>query len=61
MLDASKEKVCEHDHEMTRNALIVGAGGVVSRRAPQTGLIVIKPSGTECAEVIRDGMVLVDP
>jgi len=61
MLESLKEEVCEQNHELPRNGLVVGSGGNVSGRDPQTGLIVIKPSGVKFQKLTPDTMVVVDP
>jgi len=60
MLEALKEEVCEQNHELPRNGLVVGSGGNVSGRDPETGLVVIKPSGIKFAKLTPDTMVVVD-
>lgn len=60
MLEALKEEVCEQNHELPANGLVVGSGGNVSGRDPETGLIVIKPSGVKFKKLTPDTMVVVD-
>lgn len=60
MLEALKEEVCEQNHELPRNGLVVGSGGNVSGRDAETGLVVIKPSGVKFAKLTPDTMVVVD-
>jgi L-ribulose-5-phosphate 4-epimerase len=60
MLEALKEEVCAQNHELPANGLVVGSGGNVSGRDPETGLIVIKPSGVKFAKLTPDTMVVVD-
>lgn len=60
MLEALKEEVCEQNHELPRNGLVVGSGGNVSGRDASTGLVVIKPSGVKFAKLTPDKMVVVD-
>ncbi len=60
MLEALKEEVCEQNHELPKNGLVVGSGGNVSGRDPETGLIVIKPSGVKFSKLTPDTMVVVD-
>ncbi len=60
MLEALKEEVCEQNHELPRAGLVVGSGGNVSGRDPETGLVVIKPSGVKFANLTPDTMVVVD-
>ncbi|MEM9585286.1 MAG: class II aldolase/adducin family protein [Pseudomonadota bacterium] len=60
MLETLKEEVCEQNHELPRNGLVVGSGGNVSGRDPETGLIVIKPSGVKFSKLTPETMVVVD-
>lgn len=60
MLETLKEEVCEQNHELPSNGLVVGSGGNVSGRDPGTGLIVIKPSGVKFSKLMPDTMVVVD-
>jgi L-ribulose-5-phosphate 4-epimerase len=60
MLEALKEEVCAQNHDLPANGLVVGSGGNVSGRDPETGLIVIKPSGVKFAKLTPDTMVVVD-
>lgn len=60
MLDALKDFVCEQNHELPANGLVVGSGGNVSGRDRETGLVVIKPSGVKFAKLTPDTMVVVD-
>ena len=60
MLEKLKEEVCEQNHELPKNGLVVGSGGNVSGRDPETGLVVIKPSGVKFANLTLDTMVIAD-
>ena len=60
MLDTLKEEVCEQNIELPRNGLVVGSGGNVSGRDPESGLIVIKPSGVHFSRMTPETMVVVD-
>lgn len=60
MLEALKIEVCEQNHELPANGLVVGSGGNVSGRDPETGLIVIKPSGVKFSKLTPKQMVVVD-
>lgn len=60
MLEALKSEVCAQNHELPANGLVVGSGGNVSGRDPETGLIVIKPSGVKFAKLTPETMVVVD-
>lgn len=60
MLEALREEVCEQNLELPLNGLVVGSGGNVSGRDPETGLIVIKPSGVKFSKLSPDKLVVVD-
>ncbi|WP_368188558.1 class II aldolase/adducin family protein [Aestuariibius sp. HNIBRBA575] len=60
MLEALKQEVCDQNHELPANGLVVGSGGNVSGRDPETGLIVIKPSGVKFSKLTPETMVVVD-
>lgn len=60
MLEDLKEEVCEQNHELPANGLVVGSGGNVSGRDPASGLVVIKPSGVKFKKLAPDTMVVVD-
>lgn len=60
MLEKLKEEVCEQNLELPRAGLVVGSGGNVSGRDPETGLVVIKPSGVKFSKLTPDTMVVVD-
>ncbi|MEM6387784.1 MAG: L-ribulose-5-phosphate 4-epimerase [Pseudomonadota bacterium] len=61
MLEALKEEVCQQNHELPRNGLVVGSGGNVSGRDPESGLVVIKPSGVKFERLTPETMVVVNP
>ena len=60
MLDALKDEVCAQNLELPAQGLVVGSGGNVSGRDPQSGLVVIKPSGVKFAKLTPQSMVVVD-
>ncbi len=60
MLEDLKSEVCAENLELPANNLVVGTGGNVSARDPDTGLIVIKSSGVKFADMTPDSMVVVD-
>ncbi|MCL4132734.1 UNVERIFIED_CONTAM: hypothetical protein GTU68_034105 [Idotea baltica] len=60
MLDALKQEICEQNHELPRNGLVVGSGGNVSGRDPETSLVLIKPSGVKFDKLTPDTMVIID-
>lgn len=60
MLKKLKEEVCDQNHELPKNGLVVGSGGNVSGRDPDTGLVVIKPSGVKFEKLTPETMAVVD-
>lgn len=60
MLKELREEVLEMNLELPRNRLVVWSGGNVSGRDPETGLIVIKPSGVPFDRLKAESMVVVD-
>ncbi len=61
MLEALKREVCEQNLELPRHGLVAGSGGNVSGRDPQSGLVVIKPSGVKFDRLAPETMAVVDP
>jgi L-ribulose-5-phosphate 4-epimerase len=61
LLDLLRHKVCRLNTELPRNNLVAWTSGNVSGRDPQTGLVVIKPSGVPYDELTPENMVVVDP
>jgi len=55
-----RTQVCALHAELPRNNLIVWTGGNISARDPQTGLVVIKPSGIKYPDLTPENMVVVD-
>lgn len=60
MLEKLREEVCEQNLELPKAGLVVGSGGNVSGRDPETGLVVIKPSGLKFSKLTPESMVVVD-
>ncbi len=60
MLDKLKQELVDLHLELPRNNLVVWTGGNVSARDPETGLVVIKPSGVRYEEMRPEHMVVVD-
>jgi L-ribulose-5-phosphate 4-epimerase len=60
MLDDLRRTVYELHLELPKHALVVWTMGNLSARDPDTGLVVIKPSGVRYEEMTPDDMVLVD-
>lgn len=60
MLEALKREVYEANMELPRRGLITYTWGNASARDPETGYIVIKPSGVDYDELKPEDMVVVD-
>src|SRR3989440_11310512 len=60
MLDQLKEQVWKLHLELPRNGLVVWTGGNVSARDPESGLVVIKPSGVLYDELRAEDHVVVN-
>jgi L-ribulose-5-phosphate 4-epimerase len=61
MLDALRAEVCAQNRELPAARLVVGSGGNVSGRDPETGFVVIKPSGVKFDDLTPDKMVILAP
>lgn len=60
MLEALREEVWELHMELPKNELVKWTGGNVSARDPETGYVVIKPSGLRYEVMKPEHMVIVD-
>lgn len=60
MLDSLRRQVYELHLELPRHNLVVWTMGNLSARDPETGLVVIKPSGVRYEDMTPDDMVIVD-
>ncbi len=60
MLTTLRDEVFRMNMELPRNRLVIWSGGNVSGRDPESGLIVIKPSGVPFDQLSRDSLVVVD-
>ena len=60
MLEALKERVYRQNMALKEQGLVVLTWGNVSARDPETGLVVIKPSGVDYAVMKAEDMVVVD-
>src|SRR5258706_2345156 len=60
MLEQLKEQLWKLHLELPRNGLVKWTGGNVSARDPETGLVVIKPSGILYADLRPEDHVVVD-
>ncbi len=55
-----REEVCALHAELPRYNLVAWTSGNISARDPETGLVVIKPSGIKFADLTPENMVIVD-
>ena len=60
MLTSLREEVCRANLALPAEGLVTWTSGNVSGRDPETGLIVIKPSGLRFPELTPENMVIVD-
>jgi L-ribulose-5-phosphate 4-epimerase len=60
MLERLKEELVTLHLELPKNHLVAWTSGNVSGRDPQTGFVVIKPSGVRYEELTAEKMVVVD-
>lgn len=61
MLEEIKEELVRLHLELPKHHLVVWTGGNVSVRDPQSGLVVIKPSGVRYEDLTADKMIVLDP
>lgn len=55
-----RAEVCAMNLELPRNNLVAWTSGNVSARDPESGLVVIKPSGVKFQDLTPENMVVVD-
>lgn len=60
LLEALRREVCALHAELPKNHLVAWTSGNISGRDPETGLIVIKPSGLKFPDLTPESMVVVD-
>lgn len=60
MLEATKEKVLEANLALQKHGLVVFTWGNASERDPETGFVVIKPSGIPYEKLKAEHMVVMD-
>lgn len=60
MLEELKEQLVQLHLELPKNNLVAWTSGNVSARDPETGLVVIKPSGVRFEHLTPETMVVVD-
>ncbi len=60
VLELLRDEICRLHAELTANHLVAWTSGNISGRDPETGWLVIKPSGVQYAELTPENMVVVD-
>lgn len=60
LLEALRAEVCTLHAELPANNLVAWTSGNVSARDPESGLVVIKPSGIKFRDLTPENMVIVD-
>jgi L-ribulose-5-phosphate 4-epimerase len=60
LLEELRREVCRLHAELSRNNLVAWTSGNVSGRDPETGLVIIKPSGVRYEQLTPANMVVVD-
>lgn len=60
MLESLREEIWRLHLELPKNNLVTWTGGNVSARDPETGYVVIKPSGVRYEDLRPEHMVIVD-
>jgi len=60
MLEELRKQVCYCNQQLPAQGLVTWTSGNVSGRDPQTGLVVIKPSGVLFEDLTPENMVVVD-
>lgn len=60
MLENLRNMICQLHMELPRNNLVTWTSGNISGRDPDTGLVVIKPSGIRYEALTPESMVIVD-
>lgn len=59
-IEKLREEVCGLHQELTKNNLVAWTSGNVSGRDPESGLVVIKPSGVRYSDLTPDKMIVLD-
>jgi L-ribulose-5-phosphate 4-epimerase len=60
LLDQLRQEICRLHTELTRNNLVAWTSGNISGRDPESGLVVIKPSGIAYDLLTPENMVVVN-
>lgn len=61
MLEDLKQRVYKANLDLVKNGLVILTWGNVSGRDPETGYIIIKPSGVSYSDMRAEDMVVLDP
>lgn len=61
MLSAARDRVYRLNMELPRCGLVAWTSGNVSARDPDSGLVIIKPSGVRYDDLVPEQLVIVDP
>ncbi len=60
MLERLRDQVCRLHMELPKNRLVMWTGGNISGRDPETGHVVIKPSGVKYEDLRPEHLVILD-
>jgi L-ribulose-5-phosphate 4-epimerase len=60
MLERLRDQVCRLHMELPKNKLVMWTGGNISGRDPETGHVVIKPSGVRYEDLRPEHLVILD-
>jgi L-ribulose-5-phosphate 4-epimerase len=60
MLEKLREEICRLHLELPKNGLVTWTSGNISGRDPETGLVVIKPSGVMYDDLTPEQLVILD-
>ena len=60
LLNQLRKEICKLHAELPRNNLVTWTSGNISGRDPESGLVVIKPSGVRYSELTPENMVVVN-
>jgi len=60
LLEKLRKEICEYHQELPANNLVAWTSGNISGRDPESGLVIIKPSGVLYHELSPEKMVIVD-
>lgn len=60
LLEQLRQEVCQANKELQNNGLVLWTSGNVSARDPETGYVVIKPSGVLFEDLTPENIVVVD-